>query len=428
MSIAMPAEDPRAVPNSAVIDPAAITHNTRQFAAHVSPQSAVMAVVKADAYGHGMLLAARAAIEGGATWLGAAHPASALALASLDLDVPILAWLFEPHTAAQTLPQCISRSIDLSVGSEDMLDQVITAARSQELRARIHLKIDTGMGRNGVLARDAARLGSRIRESAYVELVGAWTHLATADDAEDPMLDEQVEAYDRAVEELTAEAGPVAIQHLANTAATLTRPDLHRDLVRVGIGLYGYPPVPTDLDLRPAMSLVSRLAAVKRVGAGQRIGYGHLHTTSAPTTLGLVPIGYADGLHRAASEQVSVLVREPSGDRLAPQVGRISMDQIVLDLGPDSQARAGDEVVLFGAPSAPPPVAADEPGETHLPQEPSDSGSDGAAELAPSSATGRHPAPVAPPTAEDWARAAGTIPYEVLTSVSARVSRRVAAR
>ena len=497
MSIAMPAEDPRAVPNRAVIDPAVITHNTRQIVGSVSEQTAVMAVVKADAYGHGMLMTARAAIAGGATWLGVAHPASALALSSLKLDVPILAWLFEPHTAAQTLPQCISRSIDISVGSPAMLDQVITAARSQELRARIHLKIDTGMGRNGVLARDVAYLGSRIRQSEYVELVGAWTHLATADDPHDPMLDEQIANFDRALEDLRAEAGPVPIQHVANTAATLSRPDLHRDLVRVGIGLYGYPPVPTDLDLRPAMSVVSRLAAVKRVDAGQRIGYGHIHTTDQPTMLGLVPIGYADGLHRAASGRVNVMVREPAGDRLVPQVGRISMDQIVVDLGPDAQAREGDEVVLFGAPELPLPPAAQEsraaaPAHTAGNSDTSGSGasweqpgSDDPASDAPpvgseeqavgvgteeqaagvgteeqaasvgteeqvasvgrtdaadtpeqASVLASEPVPalapdgqrVIPPSAEDWARAAGTIPYEILTSVSVRVSRQVVGR
>lgn len=433
MSIAMPAEDPRSIPNTAVIDPAVITHNTQQFTNLVSDQSALMAVVKADGYGHGMLLAARAAVAGGATWLGAAHPASALALASLKLDVPILAWLFEPRTAKHVVPQCISRSVDISVGSFEMLQQVIEAAQSVELRARVHMKIDTGMGRNGVLLPDVARMGAMIRESEFVELVGAWTHLATADDPLDPMLDEQVAVYDQAIDELRMEAGQVPLQHIAATAGTLLRPDLHRDLVRIGIGLYGYPPVQTDLDLRPAMSLVSRLALVKEVEAGQRIGYGHLHTTDSDTTLGLVPIGYADGLHRAASGKVDVLVREPEGDRRVPQVGRISMDQIVIDLGPHSTARPGDEVVLFGAPAiddsvtapvTPAPEMTDdgEPREEITAREQALE-----AEIpTPDEIPLPQPTGVAPPTAEDWARAAGTISYEVLTSVSARVSRQVA--
>jgi alanine racemase len=233
-----------------------------------------------------------------------------------------------------------------------------------------------------------ARIGALAVEDEYISVMGAWTHLSSADDPDDPMLDEQVAQFDSACALLAEETGPVPLQHLANTAALISRPDLHRDLVRPGIGLYGYSPMPTTLDLRPAMTVSSRLALVKDVPAGQRIGYGHIHTTSRHTRLGLVPIGYADGLHRAASDQVSVLVRTSTGDVSAPQVGRISMDQIVVDLGPGCDARPGDEVVLFGAPD--PDTAPGDP---------------------------------VPSTADDWADAAGTISYEVLTALSARVPR-----
>lgn len=389
MSVAIPAEDLRHIPNRAVVDPTAITHNTRAIRSLLPDQTALMAVVKADGYGHGMLTAARAALAGGATWLGVAHPASALALSRAGLDVPIFTWLFEPVTAAAVLPEVIDAGIDVSIGSPRMLRLVSDAARTVERRARVHVKIDTGMGRNGILPEDAQELGRMISEDEHVHIVGAWTHLSAADDPADPETDRQVAAFDAACEALADEVGPIPLQHLANSAATLYRPDLHRDLVRPGIALYGYPPlpVPEGVRLRPAMSLTTRLALVKDVPEGQTVGYGHTHTTDRPTRLGLAPIGYADGLRRAAAGKVDVVVRTRTGDQTARQVGRISMDQIVLDLGPDSRAQAGDQVIIFGDPTA---AVLDE-GSV--------------------------------PTAEDWARAEGTIPYEVLTSVSARVGR-----
>ena len=388
MTIPIPAEDPRHVPNRAVIDPSAITQNTRALGTLLEEQTALMAVVKADGYGHGMLTAARAAIEGGATWLGVAHPASALALARADLDAQILTWLFEPHTARIVLPEVLASGVDVSVGSPEMLALVSEAARQADRRARVHLKIDTGMGRNGVLPWQIREMGATLREDDFLQATGAWTHLTSADDPSDPATDQQVELFDSACAAFADEVGPIPLQHIANSAATLTRPDLHRDLVRPGIALYGYPPVPTDVPLRPAMTLTSRIALVKEVPEGHSIGYGRMRTTTRPTRLGLVPIGYADGLHRAGSDRCDVLVRTASGDRRAPQVGRISMDQIVIDLGADSEARPGDEVFLFG-----------------------DAGGD--------------PGGPSASTADDWAAAAGTIPYEVLTSVSGRVTRKV---
>ena len=390
MTIPIPAEDPRHVPNRVVIDPAAITENTRALTGLLEEQTALMAVVKADGYGHGMLTAARAALEGGATWLGAAHPASALALSRAGLDVPILTWLYEPRTAEKVLPEVIGSGIDISVGSPEMLALVSTAARQADRRARVHLKIDTGMGRNGALPSLVRDIGRAVREDDFVQLVAAWTHLTSADDPADPATDQQVEIFDSTCEALADEVGPVPLQHIANSAALLSRPDLHRDLVRPGIALYGCPPVPTDVPLRPAMTLTSRLAMVKEVPEGHPVGYGRIRHTTQATRLGLVPLGYADGLHRAGSDRCDVLVRTSAGDRRAPQVGRISMDQTVIDLGPDSDATAGDEVVIFG-----------------------DAGG------APTEPTAT--------SAEDWARAAGTIPYEVLTSVSGRVTREVRA-
>ncbi|MFC0673049.1 alanine racemase [Brachybacterium hainanense] len=396
MTVPIPAEDPRHVPNRAVIDPSAITSNTRQISGMLAEQTALMAVVKADGYGHGMLTAARAALEGGATWLGAAHPSSALALSRAGFDVPIMTWLFEPQTAQLVLPDVVKAGIDVSVGSELMLRMVADAARAADRRARIHLKIDTGMGRGGVMPAKVRELAAAAAADDYVSIGAAWTHLAAADDPSDPMTDQQVDVFDAAFEQLCEEVGPVPLQHISATAAALTRPELHRDLVRIGIGLYGYPPVPSPVRLRPALTLTSRLAMVKEVPAGQAVGYGHIHRSEEPTRLGLVPIGYADGLHRAASGKVEVLVRTRSGYQSALQVGRISMDQIVLDLGPESRAQAGDEVVLLG--SVPDGLLPDAEGRT-----------------------------LTVPTAVDWAEAAGTITYEVLTSISAAVPRQVKA-
>ncbi|MCS6711189.1 alanine racemase [Brachybacterium sp. EF45031] len=390
MSVAIPAEDLRQGPNRAVIDRGAITHNARVLGGLLHEQTALMAVVKADGYGHGMLTAAQAALDGGATWLGAAHPASALALVRAGLDVPILTWLYDPTAVGELMVDVVGAGIDVSVGSPEALRVVADAARTAERRARIHLKVDTGMGRGGALPAAARALAAAARDDDHVNLVGIWTHLSTADDPTDPFLDRQVEAFDATVEAVTHEVGPVPLQHLANTAALIARPDLHRDIVRAGIGLYGYPPLPLPdgARLRPALTLTSSIAQVKEVPAGTPVGYGHTATTTVPTRLGLVPIGYADGLHRAASGRGRLVVRTRTGDDLVPQIGRISMDQIVVDLGPESTARVGDRVIVFGE-------AAD-------------------AVLGDGQRV---------PTAADWAEAAGTIPYEVLTSVSVRVGR-----
>ena len=390
MTIPIPAEDPRHVPNRAVIDPSAITQNTRALTGLLEEHTALMAVVKADGYGHGMLTAARGAPRGGAPGGGGAPPPPAPGPPPPRGVGDLRPRGYAPPPAETVLPEVISSGINVSVGSSAMLELVSAAARQADRRARVHLKIDTGMGRNGVLPEQVREIGAAMREDDFIEIAAAWTHLTDADDPSDPSTDQEVARFDSACEALEEEVGPIPLQHLANSAALLTRPDLHRDLVRPGIALYGYPPVPTDVPLRPAMTLTSRLALVKEVPEGTTIGYGRIRTTDRRTRLGLVPIGYADGLHRVASDRCEVLVRTASADSRALQVGRISMDQIVIDLGPDSDACAGDEVFLFG------------------------------------DAEGAPTGPAAT-TADDWARAAGTIPYEILTSVAGRVSREVRA-
>lgn len=375
--------DPLISPNRAEISLKAIAHNASQLRAAIPDYIALMAVVKADGYGHGMVEAARAAIAGGATWLGVAHPATALDLARANLDVPILAWLHEPVSAKEVLPHAIGAGVDLAVSSLAQLEAVIDAAHSIERRARIHVALDTGMGREGAFGSEVEAIGAAIRESAHVSLAGAMSHLYNADVQGDASVREQAARFDAMCERLEAAAGPIPLRHLSASAGALAGEEFRYDMVRPGITVYGYSSIETDLDLRPAMSLTSRISLVKRVEAGQVVGYGAQYVTERPTTLALVPIGYADGLDRRLTNRLKVLVQTGSTSTLVPQVGTISMDQIVLDLGPETDAGPGDRVVIFGDPNRYPGVW----------------------------------------TANDLAREAGTIPYEILTSVSSRVPR-----
>ncbi|MCT1867005.1 alanine racemase [Dermabacter sp. p3-SID358] len=375
--------DPLISPNRAEISLKAIAHNASQLRAAIPDYIALMAVVKADGYGHGMVEAARAAIAGGATWLGVAHPATALDLARANLDVPILAWLHEPVSAKEVLPHAIGAGVDLAVSSLAQLEAVIDAAHSIERRARIHVALDTGMGREGAFGSEVEAIGAAIRESAHVSLAGAMSHLYNADVQGDASVREQAARFDAMCERLEAAAGPIPLRHLSASAGALAGEEFRYDMVRPGITVYGYSSIETDLDLRPVMSLTSRISLVKRVEAGQVVGYGAQYVTGRPTTLALVPIGYADGLDRRLTNRLKVLVQTGSTSTLVPQVGTISMDQIVLDLGPETDAGPGDRVVIFGDPNRYPGVW----------------------------------------TANDLAREAGTIPYEILTSVSSRVPR-----
>ncbi|QEU12343.1 alanine racemase [Dermabacter vaginalis] len=375
--------DPLMSPNRAEVSLKAIAHNAAQLRAAIPDYIALMAVVKADGYGHGMVEAARAAIAGGATWLGVAHPVTALDLARADLEVPILAWLHEPVSAKDVLPHAVGAGVDLAVSSLAQLESVNDAARSIERRARVHVALDTGMGREGASGSQVEAIGRAIRESSHVSLAGAMSHLYNADVPEDGSVREQAARFDEMCEKLEAAAGPIPLRHLSASAGALAGEEFRYDMVRPGITMFGYSPLETNLDLRPAMSLTSRISLVKRVEAGQVVGYGARYVTERPTTLALVPIGYADGLDRRLTNRLQVLVQTGSASTLVPQVGTISMDQIVLDLGPDTDAVPGDRVVIFGDPKRYPGVW----------------------------------------TAEDLAREAGTIPYEILTSVSSRVPR-----
>lgn len=366
---------------SAVIDLDAIRHNVRRLAAAASPAK-VMAVVKADAYGHGAVPVARAALQAGAAWLGVAHISEALALRAAGIDAPLLAWL---HTTDSNFGAAVAAGVDIGCSGWE-LERIVAAAREQERPARVHLKVDTGLGRNGATPESWDRLvGEAVeyQDQGLLRVVGIFSHLAVADEPERPETDQQVAAFREALA-IAEDAGvDPEVRHLANTPATLSRPDTHFDLVRVGLGIYGLSPfdgqTSAELGLRPAMTLRTLVSQCKDVPEGQGVSYGLHYRTRTPSTLALIPVGYADGVPRVATGgPVRV------AGKTYPVVGRIAMDQMVIDLGPEASGTdlQGAEAELFG------------------------DGADGG------------------PTAEDWARAAGTINYEIVTRVSPRVPRR----
>ncbi|MFW5473953.1 alanine racemase [Knoellia sp. CPCC 206450] len=377
----VPTVPPEGVTAWVTVDLDAIRDNVRELARRAAGAD-VMAVVKADAYGHGLVHSARAAVAGGATWLGVAQLAEALQLRAAGVTTRALTWLYAPGA---DFGAAIDADLDVSVSAPWALDAVAAAALDRGRTARIHVKVDTGLGRNGALGQGwtdlVAALGPVVAEGA-VEVVGVWSHFALADAPRHPTVLAQRERFVEAAEELERAGIRPQLRHLANSAATLTNPDAHFDLVRPGLAVYGLSPVPDlgapeDFGLREAMRVTARLALVKHAPAGQGVSYGHAYTTTEDTVLGLVPVGYADGIPRHAGSLGPVQV---DGRRLTV-AGRVCMDQFVLDLGPTYAGAAGDEVVLLGR------------------------GADGE------------------PTAQDWAAAIGTINYEIVTRMSTRLPR-----
>ncbi len=362
------------------IDLDAIRDNVSELVRRAAPAQ-VLAVVKADAYGHGLVDSARAALAGGASWLGVAQLSEALRLREAGVSAPLLTWLFPPGA---DIGGAIDADIEVTVGSSWSLDAVLLASRERGRPARIQVKVDTGLGRGGILTdwpEMVERLAAAQAEGA-VEVTGVWSHFAWADAPQHPTVQAQQVRFEEACAELARAGVRPPLRHLANSAATLTNPSAHFDLVRPGLAVYGLSPVPdlgdsAHFGLREAMRVTARLTIVKRARAGQGVSYGHEYVTDRDTVLGLVPMGYADGIPRSAGRTGPVSV----GGRRLTVAGRVCMDQFVLDLGPDFAGAAGDEVVVLGR-------AAD--GE---------------------------------PSAQDWAQAAGTINYEIVTRISSRLPR-----
>ncbi|MFD9001272.1 alanine racemase [Streptomyces sp. NPDC059582] len=365
----------------AEIDLAALRANVRTLRA-LAPGAALMAVVKSDAYGHGAVECARAAVEAGATWLGTATPEEALALRAAGLPGRIMCWLWTPGGPWRA---AIEADVDVSLSGMWALREVTEAARAAGVPARVQLKADTGLGRGGCQPGDdwTELVGAALAAEAEgtLRITGLWSHFACADEPGHPSIAAQLTLFREMVAYAEAQGVRPEVRHIANSPATLTLPESHFDLVRTGIAVYGISPspelgTPADFGLRPVMTLSASVALVKRVPAGHGVSYGHHYVTPGETTLGLVPVGYADGIPRHASGSGPVLV----GGKWRTVAGRIAMDQFVVDLGGD-EPEEGSPAVLFG---------------------PGDHGE---------------------PTAEDWAQSAGTIAYEIVTRIGTRVPR-----
>jgi alanine racemase len=357
------------------VDLAAVTANVRSLCEHVRGTQ-VMAVVKQNAYGHGAVQCARAAIDGGASWLGVAHLAEAMQLREAGLTAPVLCMTAVPgedHEAA------ITAGVDLTAGSAEHLTGVIAAAAARTgTTARVQLKADTGLTRGGARPGQwepliEAALAAQRR--GLVRVTGLWSHFACSDLPGDPSIQAQLALFGDAVTVADKAGVTPEVTHIANTAAALTVPESRLDLVRFGGAMYGLSTLPGGAPswLRPAMSLRARLAMVKRVPAGTGVSYGFRFVADRETTLGLVPLGYADGIRRSATGHSLV----GWNGRRFPIAGTVCMDQFVVDFG-DEPVAVGDEVVLFGP--------------------------DG-------------------PSAQEWGEALGTISYEVTVGLGAEVPR-----
>ena len=406
-------------PGQVIVDLKALRDNMRTLVARVCKdlqpgQNApeVMGVVKADGYGHGLIPSALAALAGGATWLGTAQPYEALRLRAAGIDSSrchILTWLTSAPTTR--FADLITADIDISVGSIDSLDAVAFAARALGKPARVHVKVDTGFGRNGFTPEGFNAALEKLKQyssEGVIEVIGQWSHLAVADSPDVPEFvdatDRQINQFNEFTERMREANVAPKIRHLANTAATLNRPEIRFELVRPGIGLYGYEPDPAMGDsqtygLQPAMTLQAQLGTVKSVEEGHGISYGRTYLTPNNTSTAIVPLGYADGILRSASgfdmqgaRHVDkpggpVRVETNKGARVLNVSGRVCMDQFIVDLKGDAAelgVREGDTVTLFG------------PGRG---------------------------VEFAEPTADDWAEAAGTISYEIMTGIGPRVPR-----
>jgi alanine racemase len=363
----------------AVVDLDAIAHNVRVLRERAG-SAAVMAVVKADGYGHGAARVARAAVAAGAAELGVATVDEALALRRDGITDPLLAWL---HTPGTDYAAALRADVQIAVSSVRQLTELLDAVARTGRSASLTVKVDTGLNRNGVSAADyPAMLAALLRAQAddAVRVRGLMSHLAHADDPDHPTNDLQAQRFTDMLGQARAAGVRYEIAHLSNSPAAMSRPDLAYDMIRPGIAVYGLSPIPDrgQLGLVPAMTLKCSVALVKSVRAGEGVSYGHSWVADRDTTLALMPIGYADGVYRALGGRIDVLI---NGKRRR-SVGRICMDQFVVDLGPgDTGVSEGDDAVLFG------------------------------------------PGNYGEPTAQDWADLLGTIHYEVVTSPRGRVTR-----
>ncbi|GBL25970.1 alanine racemase [Candidatus Planktophila sp.] len=364
----------------AEINLAAIAENLKFIKSKTSAQ--VLAVVKADAYGHGLIDVAKAAEKAGADWFGTALLEEGIALRNNGITKPIISWL---TPIGEDFKTAINLDIDLSLSSIELLNEIILVGKSINKVPRVHIEIDTGMNRGG-FGDDWGLLLPEIVKAVKaneIKAIGIWSHFAMADEPNEVMNKTQLDVFTQKVKQLSDAGVSPEFIHIANSAAALSNRAAHKNIIRWGIGLYGLSPDvinmgdSNSLGLKPAMKLFAKLQLVKAVKAGQSVGYGGTAITKSDTKLGVVTLGYADGVPRNANNSAGIFV---AGKR-APLIGRVSMDQFVVDLGADSLAKTGDEVIVFG---------------------------DGS--------KGEY-------TIDEWAKACGTINYEIVTRIGVRVPR-----
>ena len=364
----------------AVINLSAITSNVASLKAKAGVD--LMAVVKADAYGHGLIPVSKALEEAGADWFGTALLEEAINLRKAGILKPIISWL---TPLGEDFKSAIDLDIDLGIPSIDLLDEVIKAASLTGKTARIHLEIDTGMSRGGVLSEwdqliKSVLVGVNLKQ---LKVIGIWSHFARADEPDELMNQEQLSLFEEKVNQAKAAGIDAQFIHIANSAALFTNKIAHKNIIRSGIALFGLSPDiktigdSSSLGLKPAMKLKAKLNLVKEVKAGSSVGYGGTALIKSDTKLGVVALGYADGIPRSTNNLAGVFVDK----KRAPIIGRVSMDQFVVDLGITSTAKTGDEVIVFG---------------------------DGS--------SGEY-------TVDEWAKAANTINYEIITRIGPRVPR-----
>lgn len=369
-----------------LIDLGAIRENIKYLMAKSGKPA--LAVVKADGYGHGLLPVAKSALSAGASWLGVALLEEAKALRQGGINAPIIAWL-TPIT--DDFASAISEDIDIAIPSLAHLEAITSAAKSLGKCARVHLEVDTGMSRGGALNEwsELVRSAKSYQDSGLIKVIGIWSHFARADEAGHEFNNKQLENFKSAVAEAKSVGITPEVIHLSNSAAAINDADSHFDLLRLGIAIYGLSPdfshmgSSEKLNLKPAMSIRARIHLVKDIPAGSQVGYGGSAITKVDTKLGVIAMGYSDGIPRSANSSAGVLV----GNKRAPIIGRVSMDQFVVDLGRDSSVKAGDWAYIIGS-------------------NPSDSYTSASSY-----------------TADSWASASATINYEIVTRIAARVKR-----
>jgi alanine racemase len=369
-----------------LIDLGAIRENIRYLMAKSGKPA--LAVVKADGYGHGLLPVAKSALSAGASWLGVALLEEARALRQGGISAPIIAWL-TPIT--DDFESAINEDIDIAIPSLAHLEVITNAARSLGKCARVHLEVDTGMSRGGALNEwsELVSEAKNYQDSGLITVIGIWSHFARADELGHEFNKKQLENFKSAVAEAKSVGITPEVIHLSNSAAAINDADSHFDLLRLGIAIYGLSPDVSHmgssekLNLKPAMSIRARIHLVKDIPAGSQVGYGGSAITKVDTKLGVIAMGYSDGIPRNANSDAGVLV----GNKRAPIIGRVSMDQFVVDLGSDSSAKAGDWAYIIGS-------------------NPSDSYTSASSY-----------------TADSWASASATINYEIVARIAARVKR-----